>query len=108
MRDEGGGMNKTGLGNQTPSYSSLRPHPSSLSNWRNAILGTLLVLAGLVAAFVTVLARHTDNYVLAAVAAIISLVSAGLMLIFIVPPLARSARLEVKRLDVPFEVTSGG
>jgi uncharacterized protein (DUF58 family) len=85
------------------------PVPASvLSKWRNAILGTLLVLAGLVAAFVTVLARRTDNYVLAAVAAIISLVSAGLMLIFIVPPLARSARLEVKRLDVPFEVTSGG
>jgi len=42
------------------------------------------------------------------VAAVLSLVSAALMLIFIVPPLARSARLEVRRFDFPVEVTSGG
>jgi uncharacterized protein (DUF58 family) len=88
--------------------SAFIPHPSSFSKWRNAILGTLLVAAGLAAALITVLARHTDNYALAAVAAILSLVSAVLMLIFIVPPLARSARLEVKRFDFPIEVTSGG
>src|SRR5882672_276200 len=101
-------MNKTGPGDQAASYSSLRPHPSSLSRWRNAILGTLLVFAGLASAAVTLLARRTDNYALAAVAAILSLVSAALMLIFIVPPLARSARLEVKRFDFPIEITSGG
>ncbi|MDQ2921566.1 MAG: DUF58 domain-containing protein [Acidobacteriota bacterium] len=88
--------------------SSLIPHPSSFRRWRHAILGTLLVLAGLGAALVTVVARQTDNYVLAAAAAILSLVSAALMLIFIVPPLARSARLEVTRFDLPIEVTSGG
>jgi uncharacterized protein (DUF58 family) len=88
--------------------SSLIPHPSSFAKWRNAILGTLLVIGGLSAAAVTLLARHTDNYALAAVAAILSLVSAVLMLIFVVPPLARSARLEVKGLDFPVEVTSGG
>lgn len=101
-------MNRTMGSRPEGSFSSLSPHPSSLSRWRNATLGTLLVLAGLAAALVTVLARHTDNYVLAAIAAILSLVSAALMLIFIVPPLARSARLEVKRLDLPIEVTSGG
>ena len=88
--------------------SSFILHPSSLAKWRNAILGTLLVLAGLGAALVTILARQTDNYVLAGAAAILSLVSAALMLIFIVPPLARSARLEVTRFDLPIEVTSGG
>jgi uncharacterized protein (DUF58 family) len=88
--------------------SSFILHPSSFAKWRNAILGTLLVFAGLAAAFVTVFARYTNNYVLAAVAAILSLLSAALMLIFIVPPLARSARLEVKRFDLPIEVTSGG
>lgn len=91
---------------------SASPRPpvsqSALSKWRNAILGTLLVLAGLGAALVTIVARQTDNYVLAAAAAILSLVSAALMLIFIVPPLARSARLEVTRFDLPIEVTSGG
>ncbi|MDQ6652702.1 MAG: DUF58 domain-containing protein [Acidobacteriota bacterium] len=88
--------------------SSLVPHPPSLLKWRNAILGTLLVLAGLAAASVTVLARHTENFVLAAIAAILSLLSAVLMLIFVVPPLARSARLEVKRFNLPIEVTGGG
>lgn len=82
--------------------------PSSLAKWRNAILGTLLVLAGLGAALVTIVARQTDNYMLAAGAAILSLISAALMLIFIVPPLARSARLEVTRFDLPIEITSGG
>jgi uncharacterized protein (DUF58 family) len=89
-------------------HSSFILHPSSFSRWRNPILGTLLVAAGLAAAFVTILARQTDNYTLAAAAAILSLVSAALMLIFIVPPLARSARLEVKRFDFPIEVTGGG
>ena len=81
---------------------------SSFSRWRNAILGTLLVIGGLSAAAVTLLARQSDNYALAAVAAVMSLVSAVLMLLFVVPPLARSARLEVKRFDFPIEVTSGG
>jgi uncharacterized protein (DUF58 family) len=91
-----------------PSSLRSRLHPLSLSKWRNVILGTLLVMAGLAAAAVTVLARLTENYVLAAIAAILSLVSAGLMLIFVVPPLARSARLEVKRFDLPIGVTGGG
>lgn len=82
--------------------------PSSLTKWRNAILGTLLVIAGLAAALVTILARQTENYTLAAAAAILSLVIALLMLIFIVPRLAKSARLEVMRLDLPLEITSGG
>jgi len=95
--------------NDKPSpSSSLILHPSSLSKWRNAILGTLLVIGGLSAAAITLLARHSDNYALAAIAAILSLVSAALMLIFVVPPLARSARLEIRRFDLPLEVTSGG
>lgn len=81
---------------------------SSFTKWRNVILGTLLVLAGLTAAMVTLFARNTDNYVLAGVAATLSLLTAVLMLIFLVPPLARSARLEVNRLDLPIEITSGG
>jgi uncharacterized protein (DUF58 family) len=108
MKAEGGRMNETTDGRGGRLFSSFILHPSSLAKWRNAILGTLLVAAGLAAALITILARHTENYALAAVAAIMSLVSAALMLIFIVPPLARSARIEVKRLDFPVEVTSGG
>src|SRR4030095_1076077 len=72
------------------------PHPSSFPKWRNVILGTLLVIGGLSAAAITLLARRTDNYALSAGAAVLSLISAALMLIFVVPPLARSARQEVR------------
>jgi len=72
------------------------------------ILGTLLVLAGLAAALVTVLARRANESGVAGVAAIFSLVIALLLTIFIVPPLARSARVEVANLDFPIEPTSGG
>ena len=77
-------------------------------SFTRVILGTLLVLAGIAAAIVTVLARRSDNVALAGIAAIISLVIALLLTIFIVPPLARSARVEVANLDFPFEPTSGG
>lgn len=72
------------------------------------ILGTVLVLAGLAAALVTVLARRSNDSGLAGAAAILSLIIALLLTIFIVPPLARSARVEVANLDFPFEPTSGG
>ena len=72
------------------------------------VLGTLLVLAGLTSALVTVLARRADESGIAGAAAILSLVIALLLTIFIVPPLARSARVEVSNLDFPFEPTSGG
>jgi uncharacterized protein (DUF58 family) len=72
------------------------------------VLGTLLVIAGLTSALVTVLARNNGDNGVAGAAAILSLVIALLLTIFIVPPLARSARLEVANLDVPFEPTSGG
>ena len=101
-------MSQRSQNRATESPSSFILQPSSFSRWRNTILGTLLVLAGLGAALVTIVARTTDNYVLAAGAAILSLISAVLMLIFIVPPLARSARLEVTRFDLPIEITSGG
>ena len=88
--------------------SSFIPQPSSFSKWRNALFGTLLVLTGLVAALVSVLARRTNNSSLAAAGAILSLIIAGLIVIFIVPPLARSARLELRRIDLPIELTTGG
>lgn len=97
---------KTGSSDNANS-SSLNPQPSSF-RWRNIVMGTLLVLVGLTAAIITIAARQTSNYVLAAVAASFSLLTAALMLVFLVPPLARSARLEVKRFDLPIEITSGG
>ena len=84
-----------------------RAAPQKASMLR-VVLGTLLVIAGLTSALVTVLARSNGDNGLAGGAAILSLVIALLLTIFIVPPLARSARVEVANLDVPFEPTSGG
>ena len=81
---------------------------SQKTSWLRVILGTLLVLAGLTSALVTVLARRAEESGLAGAAAILSLLIALLLTIFIVPPLARSARVEVANLDFPFEPTSGG
>src|SRR5882724_11600241 len=85
--------------------SSIIPHSTSLTR---AVLATLLVLAGLVAALVTVLARRDNESGLAGAAALLSLIIAALLTIFIVPSLVRSARLEIAGLDFPFEPTGGG
>lgn len=82
--------------------------PAQKASWLRVILGTLLVVAGLTSALVTVLARSNGDNSLAGAAAILSLVIALLLTIFIVPPLARSARVEVANIDFPFEPTSGG
>src|SRR5262245_5886785 len=85
--------------------SSRIPQASSLTR---VILGTLLVFAGLLSAVVTVLARRENQNTLAGAAAVLSLFIAVLLTVFIVPPLARSARVEVANWDSPFEPTSGG
>lgn len=95
----------------TPPASAVPPHtspPGSSTKWRTALLGLLLVLAGIAAAVVTIIARRLNDNTLASAAALFSLVIAGLLAIFIVPPLARSARLEVRNLDLPVEITTGG
>src|SRR5438128_9755028 len=81
---------------------------SLLSRWRNAILGTLLVLVGLATAMFTIFARRIGAPGLVSAGAIASLLFAALITILIVPPLARSAFTEVARIDLPFEITTGG
>jgi uncharacterized protein (DUF58 family) len=90
------------------SLSPAFPSASFFSKWRNVFFGTLLVLAGLAAALVSVVARQTNDNRLTTAGALLSLIIAGLILVFIVPPLARSARLEMAGLDLPIEVTTGG
>jgi uncharacterized protein (DUF58 family) len=77
-------------------------------NFTRIVLSVLLILAGLTAALVTILARRTNEPQLAGAAALLSLVIAVLIIVFVVPPLARSARLEVIRFDLPIEITTGG
>jgi uncharacterized protein (DUF58 family) len=89
-----------------PGSNTLQPQRTSHAT--RAVLAVLLVVAGLTAAIVTVVARRSGENGLAAAAAVLSLVIASLLTIFIVPPLARSARTEIAGLDFPFEPTSGG
>ncbi len=83
-------------------------HPSSFSSWWRAILGTLLVLAGLATALVTLMARRLGEPELASAGAIASLVFVLLIVVLVVPPLARSAFAEVSGRGFPLEVTTGG
>src|SRR5947209_5407172 len=80
----------------------------NLKGWRKTILGALVVLSGLSAAVVTVVARRRGDWELTRLGAIASLLFAVLIVIFVVPPLARSARAEAARLDLGFQVTAGG
>ncbi len=80
----------------------------SLRDLRNAFLGLSVVVGGIGLALLTVYARQTDNPKLAGFAAITSLVFVVLIILFIVPPLARSASAEASQLNLPFEFTVGG
>ncbi len=80
----------------------------SFRKWRNAILGTLLVLLGLGTTGVILIARREGDLRLAGIAAVIALIIVLLILILVVPPLVRSARAEVSRFDLPLQTTKGG
>jgi uncharacterized protein (DUF58 family) len=79
-----------------------------LKRWRGTILGLAVVLSGVSAAAITVAARRSGDWELARLGAIASLLFALLIIIFVVPPLARSARAEAARLDLPLQLTGGG
>ena len=82
--------------------------PNSFTSWWRPILGTLLVLSGMAAAIVTLMARRIGAPELASEGAIASLVFVLLIMVLVVPPLARSAFAEVAERGLPIEVTSGG
>jgi len=99
MRDE------INLGSE---HSSLITHPSALRRVWRFILGTLLVLAGLATAIVTLMARQIGVPELTTVGAVASLVFVLLITALVVPPLTRSAFAEVAAHGLPLEVTTGG
>src|SRR2546421_8135106 len=104
MRDEGKSIQR--------GRRAFTLQPSSfillLRAWRGTILGALVVLSGVSAAVITVVARRSGDWELTRLGAIASLLFAVLIVIFVVPPLARSARAEAARLDLAFQVTAGG
>ena len=75
---------------------------------RNAALGVLVVVGGLGLSGLTLYAHQTGNIRLAGISAGASLVFVLLILIFVVPPLARNAGREASQMNLPFEFTTGG
>ena len=75
---------------------------------RNAALGLAVVFGGLGLAFLTLWAHRTNNPRLAGTAAGISLIFVLLIIIFVIPPLVRSAGTEASQMNLPFEFTVGG
>ena len=80
----------------------------TLRDVRNAALGAAVLVGGIGLASVTYLAHLFGNARLAGFAAGASLVFVILILIFVVPPLARNASREASQLNLPFELTTGG
>ena len=72
------------------------------------MVGTVVVLGGLLLAGVTIYAHSAGEARLAGAAAIASLIFVLLILIFVVPPLARNASREASQMNLPFEFTAGG
>jgi uncharacterized protein (DUF58 family) len=89
-----------------PSSETVRTAP--LRTWWRPLLGTLLVLAGLATAVVTLMARRSGEPQLAGAGAIASLIFVLLIMMLVVPPLARSAFAEIAIAGLPIEVTTGG
>jgi len=77
-------------------------------SWWRPILGTLLVLAGLTTAVLTLMARRLGVPELTSTGAVASLVFVLLIMVLVVPPLTRSAFAEVAASGLPIEVTTGG
>ena len=80
----------------------------SFRDLRNAVLSLLVVVGGLGLALFTVWAHRSGETRLAGAAAIASLVFVLLILIFVVPPLAKNASAEASQMNLPFDFTSGG
>ncbi len=80
----------------------------SLRDLRNGAMGFLVVFGGIGLSALTYYAHLTQQPRLAGISAGISLVFVLLILIFVVPPLARNAGREASQLNLPFEFTTGG
>lgn len=75
---------------------------------RNGLMGLGVVFGGLGLAFITLYAHLIGDTRLAGIAATASLIFVFLIIVFVIPPLARNASAEASQLNLPFEFTIGG
>jgi len=80
----------------------------NLRDLRNAALGVVVIFGGVALSLLTLYASQAHDPRLAGISATASLVFVLLILIFVVPPLARNAGREASQLNLPFEFTLGG
>jgi len=80
----------------------------SVRDLRNAVVGLIVIVGGIGLSGLTLYAHRSGNIRLAGISAAISLVFVVLILIFVVPPLARNAGREASQMNLPFEFTTGG
>ena len=75
---------------------------------RSALVGAFVVFGGIGLSALTIVAHRSGELRLAGLAALLSLVFVLLIIIFVVPPLARNATAEVAQMDLPIDMTVGG
>ena len=80
----------------------------SLRDLKNGAVGLVVVFGGIGLSLLTLYAHQTGHIWLAGIAAGASLIFVLLILIFVVPPLARNAGREASQMNLPFEFTTGG
>jgi hypothetical protein len=80
----------------------------TLRDLRSLLVGLLVVVGGVGLSILTIVAHRSGEVRLAGLAAFLSLVFVLLILIFVIPPLARNANAEVAQMDLPMDLTLGG
>lgn len=80
----------------------------NLRDLRNAIVGLVVVGGGILLSVLTLYSHEAGDTRLAGILAAVSLVFVLLIIIFVVPPLARNAGREAEQMNLPFEFTTGG
>lgn len=80
----------------------------SKQDLRNTAVGIVVVTGGLALAGLTLYAHEAHESRLAGIAAGLSLIFILLILIFVIPPLAKKASREASQMNLPFEFTLGG
>ena len=80
----------------------------SLRDIRNALVGLFVVVGGVGLALTTIWLQQVGEPRYAGYAAGASLIFVLVIIIFVIPPLARNASAEASQMNLPFEMTVGG